>query len=96
MTGYLPVGFEFAAELSYPQSEGTSSGLLNASAQVMTNHYQNYEGPHLSIVVRLFRLPNASAQVLIKHYQRNRRLKQPGVFIQTFLIILNCKYTSIT
>ncbi|XP_013389952.1 feline leukemia virus subgroup C receptor-related protein 1 isoform X2 [Lingula anatina] len=33
MTGYLPVGFEFAAELTYPESEGTSSGLLNASAQ---------------------------------------------------------------
>ncbi|XP_067945950.1 heme transporter FLVCR2-like isoform X2 [Watersipora subatra] len=34
MTGYLPVGFEFAAELTYPESEGTSSGLLNASAQM--------------------------------------------------------------
>lgn len=34
MTGYLPVGFEFAAELTYPSSEGTSSGLLNASAQL--------------------------------------------------------------
>lgn len=33
MTGYLPVGFEFAAELTYPEAEGTSSGLLNASAQ---------------------------------------------------------------
>jgi len=36
MTGYLPVGFEFAAELTFPESEGTSSGLLNASAQVYT------------------------------------------------------------
>ena len=34
MTGYLPVGFEFAAELTFPEPEGTSSGLLNASAQV--------------------------------------------------------------
>jgi FLVCR family feline leukemia virus subgroup C receptor-related protein len=34
MTGYLPIGFEFAAEITYPESEGTSSGLLNASAQV--------------------------------------------------------------
>ncbi|XP_064617494.1 heme transporter FLVCR2-like isoform X2 [Liolophura sinensis] len=33
MTGYLPVGFEFAAEITYPEPEGTSSGLLNASAQ---------------------------------------------------------------
>nr|XP_008120443.1 PREDICTED: feline leukemia virus subgroup C receptor-related protein 2 isoform X1 [Anolis carolinensis] len=34
MTGYLPLGFEFAAELTYPESEGTSSGLLNVSAQI--------------------------------------------------------------
>ncbi|XP_011926292.1 PREDICTED: feline leukemia virus subgroup C receptor-related protein 2 isoform X2 [Cercocebus atys] len=34
MTGYLPLGFEFAAELTYPESEGISSGLLNISAQV--------------------------------------------------------------
>ncbi|XP_041121781.1 feline leukemia virus subgroup C receptor-related protein 2-like isoform X1 [Polyodon spathula] len=34
MTGYLPLGFEFAVELTYPESEGTSSGLLNMAAQV--------------------------------------------------------------
>lgn len=34
MTGYLPVGFEFAAELTYPEPEGTSAGLLNMAAQV--------------------------------------------------------------
>ncbi|XP_054826974.1 feline leukemia virus subgroup C receptor-related protein 2 isoform X2 [Eublepharis macularius] len=34
MTGYLPLGFEYAAELTYPESEGTSSGLLNVSAQI--------------------------------------------------------------
>ncbi|XP_058469582.1 heme transporter FLVCR2 [Solea solea] len=34
MTGYLPLGFEFAVELTFPESEGTSSGLLNCSAQV--------------------------------------------------------------
>uniref|UniRef100_A0A8D0HBP0 FLVCR choline and putative heme transporter 2 n=1 Tax=Sphenodon punctatus TaxID=8508 RepID=A0A8D0HBP0_SPHPU len=34
MTGYLPLGFEFAVELTYPESEGTSSGLLNVSAQI--------------------------------------------------------------
>ncbi|CAM9823051.1 unnamed protein product [Lampetra fluviatilis] len=34
MTGYIPLGFEFAAELTYPESEGTSSGLLNAAAQL--------------------------------------------------------------
>ena len=34
MTGYLPIGFEFGAEITYPQPEGTSAGLLNMSAQV--------------------------------------------------------------
>ncbi|CAL1575254.1 unnamed protein product [Knipowitschia caucasica] len=35
MTGYLPLGFEFAVELTFPESEGTSSGLLNCSAQIL-------------------------------------------------------------
>lgn len=39
MTGYLPLGFEFAIELTYPTSEGTTSGLLNASAQVESPTY---------------------------------------------------------
>ncbi|KAG9347546.1 hypothetical protein JZ751_005114 [Albula glossodonta] len=34
MTGYLPLGFEFGVEITYPESEGTSSGLLNAFAQI--------------------------------------------------------------
>ncbi|XP_014037805.1 choline/ethanolamine transporter flvcr2a isoform X1 [Salmo salar] len=34
MTGYLPLGFEFAVELTFPEGEGTSSGLLNCSAQI--------------------------------------------------------------
>ena len=34
MTGYIPVGFELAAELTYPEPEGNSSGLLNCSANV--------------------------------------------------------------
>lgn len=38
MTGYLPLGFEFAVELTYPESEGTSSGLLNCSAQVCVSY----------------------------------------------------------
>lgn len=34
MTGYLPLGSEFAVELTYPESEGMLSGLLNMSVQV--------------------------------------------------------------
>lgn len=34
MTGYLPIGFEFAAEITFPAAEGTTSALLNASAQI--------------------------------------------------------------
>lgn len=34
MTGYLPLGFEFAAELTFPIAEGTASGFLNGAVQV--------------------------------------------------------------
>lgn len=34
MTGYLPLGFEFAAEITYPHPANTPAGLLNLSAQV--------------------------------------------------------------
>jgi hypothetical protein len=34
MTGCLGIGYEFAAELTYPIPEGTSSGLLNASSEM--------------------------------------------------------------
>ena len=34
MTSNLPVGYDFAVEISYPIGEGISSGLLNCVAQV--------------------------------------------------------------
>lgn len=34
MTGYLPVGFEYGVEITYPENEAISSSLLNVSAQV--------------------------------------------------------------
>lgn len=34
MIGYLGIGFEFAAELTYPVPEGTSSGVLNVSSEM--------------------------------------------------------------
>ncbi|KAF5296867.1 hypothetical protein FQA39_LY12385 [Lamprigera yunnana] len=33
MIGMIPIGFEIGVELTYPEPEGTSSGLLNASSQ---------------------------------------------------------------
>lgn len=44
MTGYLPVGFELAAEVTYPEPEGTSCGLLNSSAQVFGIAYTYVQG----------------------------------------------------
>lgn len=41
MTGLLPVGFEFAAEITYPEPEGTSAGLLNAASQVFGIAFTN-------------------------------------------------------
>ena len=34
MTGYLPIGLEFGAEITFPISEASSSGILNCSAQI--------------------------------------------------------------
>jgi FLVCR family feline leukemia virus subgroup C receptor-related protein len=34
MIGYLGIGFEFAAELTYPVPEGTSSGILNVTSEL--------------------------------------------------------------
>lgn len=34
MNGYLTVGYEFGAELTYPHAECTSSGLLNAAGEL--------------------------------------------------------------
>lgn len=41
MTGLLPVGFELAAELTYPEPEGTSAGMLNAASQVFGIAFTN-------------------------------------------------------
>nr|CAH7719638.1 unnamed protein product [Callosobruchus chinensis] len=41
MTGLLPVGFELAAELTYPEPEGTSSGLLNAASNLFGIAFTN-------------------------------------------------------
>ena len=34
MSGYWPVSFELATEITYPEPEGLSTGLLNTSAQI--------------------------------------------------------------
>ncbi|XP_026745792.1 uncharacterized MFS-type transporter C09D4.1-like [Trichoplusia ni] len=34
MTAYLAVGYEFASEVTYPEPEGTTSGILNAVVQL--------------------------------------------------------------
>ncbi|GAA56900.1 feline leukemia virus subgroup C receptor-related protein 1 [Clonorchis sinensis] len=34
LTGFLMMGFDYAAELTYPANEGLTSGLINASAQI--------------------------------------------------------------
>ncbi|CAG9827248.1 unnamed protein product [Diabrotica balteata] len=41
MTGLLPVGFELAAELTYPAPEGTSAGLLNCACNLFGIAFTN-------------------------------------------------------
>ena len=52
MTGFIPVGFEFAAEITYPISEGTSSGILNASAQVGLKQFSVKNHPLLPALTK--------------------------------------------
>ena len=72
MTGYLPLGFEFAAEITFPESEGTSSGLLNASAQVLENSF-----PHSRSTT--FKLQKQDERQL----ERETDLKNPFFFIKS-------------
>lgn len=34
MTGFQPIGYEFAAELTFPEPDGPVSGILNISTQI--------------------------------------------------------------
>lgn len=34
MTGFQPIGYEFAAELTFPEPEGAVSGILNISTHI--------------------------------------------------------------
>uniref|UniRef100_UPI00398EE403 choline/ethanolamine transporter flvcr2a isoform X2 n=1 Tax=Pristiophorus japonicus TaxID=55135 RepID=UPI00398EE403 len=81
MTGYLPLGFEFGAELTYPESEGTSSGLLNESAQVfgiiftisqgkLIDHFGTVAG---NIFIFVFLLVGTILTALIKADLRRQR-----------------------
>ncbi|KAM8783261.1 choline/ethanolamine transporter FLVCR2 [Rhynchonycteris naso] len=74
MTGYLPLGFEFAVELTYPESEGMSSGLLNVSAQVFGIIFtisqgqiiEHYGTTHGNIFLCVFLTLGAALTVFIK------------------------------
>ncbi|KAM3919796.1 choline/ethanolamine transporter FLVCR2 isoform 2-T2 [Leptodactylus fuscus] len=84
MTGYLPLGFEFAAELTYPESEGTSSGLLNVSAQVFGLIFTTAQGQILerfnvkpgNIFLCCFLLVGAIITAFIKSDLRRQKANQ--------------------
>ncbi|KAG8200253.1 hypothetical protein JTE90_021908 [Oedothorax gibbosus] len=47
MTGYLPAGFDFGSEITYPEPEAMSSSLLNASTQLFSIILTNVSSPLL-------------------------------------------------
>lgn len=65
MTGYLPLGFEFGVEITYPESEGTSSGLLNAFAQVIAMFLQSVLRQNFHINKSLFDHKKAVLSVVV-------------------------------
>ena len=44
MSGYWPVSFELATEITYPEPEGLSTGLLNTSAQIFGIIFTHVQG----------------------------------------------------
>ncbi|XP_053330947.1 feline leukemia virus subgroup C receptor-related protein 2 isoform X2 [Spea bombifrons] len=84
MTGYLPLGFEFAAELTHPESEGTSSGLLNVAAQVFGLIFTTAQGQILekfgvragNLFLCSFLLAGALITAFIKPDLRRQRANQ--------------------
>ncbi|XP_040188793.1 feline leukemia virus subgroup C receptor-related protein 2 isoform X1 [Rana temporaria] len=89
MTGYLPLGFEFAAELTHPESEGTSSGLLNVAAQVFGLIFTTAQGQILekfgvragNLLLCSFLLAGAIITGLIKADLRRQRANQEAMHI---------------
>ncbi|XP_054435533.1 feline leukemia virus subgroup C receptor-related protein 2-like [Pteronotus mesoamericanus] len=81
MTSYLPLGFEFAVELTYPESEGMSSGLLNVSAQVFGIIFtisqgqiiNNYGTMHGNIFLCVFLTLGAALTAFIKADLRRQK-----------------------
>ncbi|GBM56592.1 Feline leukemia virus subgroup C receptor-related protein 2, partial [Araneus ventricosus] len=49
MTGYLPAGFDFGAEITYPVPEAMSASLLNASTQIFSIILTNIASPILEM-----------------------------------------------
>lgn len=84
MTGYLPLGFEFAAELTHPESEGTSSGLLNVAAQVFGLIFTTAQGQILeqfgvkpgNLLLCCFLLVGAIITAFIKSDLRRQKANQ--------------------
>ncbi|XP_074516331.1 choline/ethanolamine transporter flvcr2b-like [Sebastes fasciatus] len=91
MTGYLPLGFEFAVELTYPESEGTSSGLLNCSAQIFGIIFTISQGKIIdrwgtfggNIFLCIFLLIGTALTALIKSDLRRQRANLQKTEVQT-------------
>lgn len=78
MTGFMPVGFELVSEVTYPEPEGTSCGLLNSSAEVTNFQSNNKLIINLSIKFKVF-------GILFTYFQ-GRLLTMYGAFVGNVFI----------
>lgn len=97
MTGYLPVGFEFAVEITYPESEGTSSGLLNTSAQVLNSCF--VEIIRSAIKKSTHPFSNVTFGILpwscfFIHYRKRRHLNR-GMCVHVCFCVFNVRVKSL-
>ena len=99
MTGYLPVEFEFGVEMTYPESKGISSGLLNAPANffglILTFEGELvniYYGDTFVLAMMAIELLTCSILTGVIQFKRERQKANSSYSINLILQSISVKY----